>query len=140
MSDLKQQRSHVMDNQPIKVHQQTIATCRDPMPNACSSCVFALPNERASFITKPRPHSNMGGRILALTVLTSMLTTLVVSNAYYKKKQFYPTVVYLLNSNRSLGVLYLQGFLVVGVLCDFLKRLFFGTLRAAEVEVNTLKS
>ena len=82
----------------------------------------------------------MGGKILALTVLTSMLTTLVVSNAYYKKKQFYPTVVYLLNSNRSLGVLYLQGFLVVWVLCDFLKRLFFGTLRAAEVEVNTLKS
>ena len=69
-----------------------------------------------------------------------MLTTLVVSNAYYKKKQFYPTMVYLLNSNRSLGVLYLQGFLVVWVLCDFLKRLFFGTLRAAEVEVNTLKS
>ena len=77
--------------------------------------------------------------MLALTVLTSMLTTLVVSNAYYKKRQFYPTVVYLLNSNRSLGVLYLQGFLVVWVLCDFLKRLFFGTLRAAEVEVNALK-
>ena len=67
-----------------------------------------------------------------------MLTTLVVSNAYYKKKQFYPTVVYLLNSNRSLGVLYLQGFLVVWIFCDLLKRLFFGSLRAAEVEVNAL--
>lgn len=81
----------------------------------------------------------MGGRVLLLTLVTSVLTTLVVSNAYYKKKQFYPTVVYLLNSNRSLGVLYLQGFLVVWVLCDLLKRLFFGTLRAAEVEVNTLR-
>ena len=78
----------------------------------------------------------MAGRVLILTFLTSMLTTLVVSNAYYKKKQFYPTVVYLLNSNRSLGVLYLQAFLVVWVLCDLLKRLFFGTLRAAEVEVR----
>ena len=80
----------------------------------------------------------MGGRILLLTLLTSALTTLVVSNAYYKKKQFYPTVVYLLNSNRSLGVLYLQGFLAVWVFCDVLKKLFFGTLRAAEVEVNAL--
>lgn len=80
----------------------------------------------------------MGGRVLVLTVLTSVLTALVVSNAYYKKKQFYPTVVYLLNSNRSLGVLYLQAFLVVWVLCDLLKKLFFGTLRAAEVEVRGL--
>ena len=78
----------------------------------------------------------MGARVLLLTVLTSVLTSLVVSNAYYKKKQFYPTVVYLLNSNRSLGVLYMQGFLVVWVLCDLLKRLFFGTLRPAEVEVK----
>ena len=81
----------------------------------------------------------MGGRVLLLTVVTSMLTALVVSNAYYKKKQFYPTVVYLLNSNRSLGVLYLQGFLAVWIFCDLLKRLFFGTLRAAEVEVKALR-
>ena len=78
----------------------------------------------------------MGGRVLALTLLTSTLTALVVSNAYFKKKQFYPTVVYLLNSNRSLGVLYLQGFLALYILCDLLKRVFFGTLRAAEVEVS----
>ena len=78
----------------------------------------------------------MAGKVLMVTLLTSTLTALVVSNAYYKKKQFYPTVVYLLNSNRSLGVLYLQGFLVVWLLCDFLKKIFFGTLRAAEVEVS----
>lgn len=78
----------------------------------------------------------MGSKVLLLTLMTSVLTGLVVSNAYYKKKQFYPTVVYLLNSNRSLGVLYIQGFLLVWVFCDLLKKIFFGTLRAAEVEVG----
>ena len=38
------------------------------------------------------------------TLVTTLFSALVVSNAYFKKKQFYPTVVYLVNSNRSLGV------------------------------------
>ena len=69
------------------------------------------------------------------TVGITALSALVISNAFYKKQQFYPTMVYLLNSNRSLSVLYLQAFAFVWMLCIGLKNLFFGTLRAAEVEV-----
>lgn len=75
-------------------------------------------------------------RLLLLALGSTALTTLVVSNAYFKKEQFYPTVVYLLSSNRSLCVLYLQGFVMLYLLCSILKKIFFGTLRDAEVEVN----
>ena len=42
--------------------------------------------------------------MLILTLGTALLSAVVISNAYFKKQQFYPTVVYLLNSSRSLGV------------------------------------
>lgn len=75
-------------------------------------------------------------KLLLLALGSTALTTLVVSNAYFKKEQFYPTVVYLLSSNRSLCVLYLQGFVMLYLLCSILKKIFFGALRDAEVEVN----
>ena len=71
-----------------------------------------------------------------MSLCTTVLSALVVSNAYVEKKQFYPTVVYLLGSNRSLGVIYLQAFMMLWFLCKFLKAVFFGSLRAAEVEVR----
>ncbi len=43
-------------------------------------------------------------KLLLLTLGTTLLTATVFSNAYYKKQQFYPTMVYLLNSNRAIGV------------------------------------
>lgn len=43
-------------------------------------------------------------RMLLVTLGTSVLSVLVISNAYVQKQQFYSTVVYLLNSNRTLGV------------------------------------
>ena len=43
-------------------------------------------------------------RMLLVTLGTSVLSALVISNAYAKKRQFYSTIVYLLNSNRTLGV------------------------------------
>ena len=42
--------------------------------------------------------------MLLFTLGTSVLSALVISNAYVQKKQFYTTVVYLLSSNRTLGV------------------------------------
>ena len=43
-------------------------------------------------------------RVLLLTTAVAAVSASVVMNAYLKKKQFYPTVVYLVNSNRSMGV------------------------------------
>ena len=42
--------------------------------------------------------------MLLVTLAMSALTALVVGNAYSQKRQFYTTIVYLLNSNRTLGV------------------------------------
>ena len=39
-----------------------------------------------------------------LTVASVGLTAVVVGNAYYQKKQFYPSVVYITKSNPSMAV------------------------------------
>uniref|UniRef100_A0A8C4TXG5 E3 ubiquitin-protein ligase synoviolin-like TPR repeats domain-containing protein n=1 Tax=Falco tinnunculus TaxID=100819 RepID=A0A8C4TXG5_FALTI len=64
------------------------------------------------------------------------LTTAVVAHAYYLKHQFYPTVVYLTKSSPSMAVLYIQAFVLVFLLGKFMGKVFFGQLRAAEMEVS----
>lgn len=44
----------------------------------------------------------MGG--IGLTVLSCCLTASVIANAFYQKKQFYPSVVYITKSNPSIAV------------------------------------
>lgn len=46
----------------------------------------------------------------ALSLFSVALTTVVVANAYYQKKQFYPSVVYITKSNPSMAVSYLYIF------------------------------
>lgn len=43
-------------------------------------------------------------KALLATVISLGLTTVVIGNAYYQKKQFYPSIVYLTNSNPSMAV------------------------------------
>nr|XP_028564979.1 E3 ubiquitin-protein ligase synoviolin isoform X1 [Podarcis muralis]XP_028564980.1 E3 ubiquitin-protein ligase synoviolin isoform X1 [Podarcis muralis] len=62
------------------------------------------------------------------------LTSAVVAHAYYLKHQFYPTVVYLTKSSPSMAVLYIQAFVLVFLLGKFMGKVFFGQLRAAEME------
>ncbi|GBM56978.1 E3 ubiquitin-protein ligase synoviolin [Araneus ventricosus] len=71
----------------------------------------------------------------ALLSLGSLLLTLaVVGNAYYQKKQFYPSVVYVTKSNPSMGVMYIQAFVLVLLMGKLMRKIFFGQLRAAETE------
>ncbi|KAF2349883.1 Zinc finger RING-type [Trinorchestia longiramus] len=74
----------------------------------------------------------MGG--LGLTLLSCFLTASVIANAYYQKKQFYPSVVYIMKSNPSIAALYLMAFTLALLLGKLLKKIFFGTLRVAESE------
>jgi E3 ubiquitin-protein ligase synoviolin len=39
-----------------------------------------------------------------ITLISLALTTAVIGNAYYQKKQFYPSVVYITKSNPSMAV------------------------------------
>ncbi|CAF3910589.1 unnamed protein product [Rotaria sp. Silwood2] len=69
-----------------------------------------------------------------LVLLSFLLTTVVIANAFYIKKQFYPSVVYLTKSSTSLAVLYVQAFVFVILLGKLVQRIFLGQLRAIETE------
>uniref|UniRef100_A0A6E8VFN3 RING-type E3 ubiquitin transferase n=1 Tax=Anopheles coluzzii TaxID=1518534 RepID=A0A6E8VFN3_ANOCL len=73
-------------------------------------------------------------RTLGLSVFSMLLTGLVIGNAYYQKKQFYPSVVYITKSNPSMAVIYIQSLVLVLMLGKLMKKIFLGTLRAAEFE------
>ncbi|XP_047537281.1 E3 ubiquitin-protein ligase synoviolin [Vanessa atalanta] len=73
-------------------------------------------------------------KAVVATVISLALTTVVIGNAYYQKKQFYPSVVYLTNSNPSMAVMYLQAFILVLLVGKILRKIFFGQLRPAEFE------
>ncbi|CAG9789311.1 unnamed protein product [Diatraea saccharalis] len=73
-------------------------------------------------------------KAILATVISLALTTVVIGNAYYQKKQFYPSIVYLTNSNPSMAVMYLQAFILVLLVGKLLRKIFFGQLRPAEFE------
>jgi E3 ubiquitin-protein ligase synoviolin len=76
-------------------------------------------------------------RSLGISVLSLTLTTIVIANAYYQKKQFYPSVVYITKSNPSMAVIYIQAFICVLIVGKIMRKIFFGQLRSAEFEVFT---
>lgn len=73
-------------------------------------------------------------RSLGISVISVALTTLVVANAYYQKKQFYPSVVYITKSNPSMAVIYIQAFICVFLMGKIMRKVFFGELRTSEFE------
>ena len=73
-------------------------------------------------------------KALIVTITSMILTLSVIFNAYYQKKQFYPSVVYITKSNPSIAVIYCQAFVFVFLVGKFMGKIFFGQLRAAEME------
>ncbi|XP_074107729.1 septin interacting protein 3 isoform X4 [Cotesia typhae] len=73
-------------------------------------------------------------RTAVILIISIFLTSIVIGNAYYQKKQFYPSVVYITKSNPSMAVMYAQGLIFVFMTNTFLRKIFFGNLRAAELE------
>ncbi|XP_059371484.1 E3 ubiquitin-protein ligase synoviolin-like [Carassius carassius] len=73
-------------------------------------------------------------RAALVTAISLVLTGAVVAHAYFLKHQFYPTVVYLTKSSPSMAVLYIQAFVLVFLLGKLMRKVFFGQLRAAEME------
>ncbi|XP_061165270.1 E3 ubiquitin-protein ligase synoviolin-like [Saccostrea echinata] len=69
-----------------------------------------------------------------VTGLSFVLSGFVIGNAYYQKKQFYPSVVYITKSNPSMAMLYIQAFVFIILMGKLMRKIFFGTLRPAEVE------
>ncbi|KAF5304787.1 hypothetical protein FQA39_LY09564 [Lamprigera yunnana] len=73
-------------------------------------------------------------RALVISLITVSLTAIVVANAYYQKKQFYPSVVYLTKSNPSMAIIYIQAFILVLLTGKLMRKVFFGQLRTTEFE------
>uniref|UniRef100_V5I8N2 RING-type E3 ubiquitin transferase n=1 Tax=Anoplophora glabripennis TaxID=217634 RepID=V5I8N2_ANOGL len=73
-------------------------------------------------------------RSLSISVLSLTLTFIVIANAYYQKKQFYPSVVYITKSNPSMAVIYIQAFICVWISGKIMRKIFFGQLRSTEFE------
>uniref|UniRef100_A0A183BTK3 E3 ubiquitin-protein ligase hrd-1 n=1 Tax=Globodera pallida TaxID=36090 RepID=A0A183BTK3_GLOPA len=68
-------------------------------------------------------------------VMASFVSTILsIVNAFFLKKQFYPSVVYLTKSSTSMAVLYFQAAVLSYLVFALLRWLFFGQLRVAEVE------
>ncbi|CAI4223329.1 unnamed protein product [Auanema sp. JU1783] len=61
-------------------------------------------------------------------------TAAAVANAFVLNKQFYPAMVYLTKSSASMAVIYVQSVIIIYLLFQLFKRIFFGDLRAAEAE------
>lgn len=73
-------------------------------------------------------------RVEAVAGATFALTGCVLFNAFYRKEQFYPSVVYITKSNPSMAVIYVQALVLVVLFGKLMRKLFFGQLRAAETE------
>lgn len=74
-------------------------------------------------------------RILAYTFLSVLAVSLTVINALRNYSNFYSVAIYLSKSSRSVLVLANFGFLLALLCGHFVQRLFFGSLRPAEIEV-----
>uniref|UniRef100_A0A915EUL9 E3 ubiquitin-protein ligase hrd-1 n=1 Tax=Ditylenchus dipsaci TaxID=166011 RepID=A0A915EUL9_9BILA len=61
-------------------------------------------------------------------------TALTITNAFFLKKQFYPSVVYLTKSSTSMAVIYFQAAVISYLVFSLIRWIFFGQLRVAEIE------
>ncbi|XP_054153102.1 E3 ubiquitin-protein ligase synoviolin A-like [Oppia nitens] len=73
-------------------------------------------------------------KLYYLLVINTIITCIVVYNAYALKRQFYPTVVYIAKSKPSLLVLYIEALLVLVVYIKLVSKLLFGSITANERE------
>jgi len=73
-------------------------------------------------------------RNIGISLGSLVLTGIVVFNAYYQKKQFYPSVVYITKSNASMAVIYIQSLVLVLMMGKLMRKIFLGQLRPAEFE------
>ena len=68
------------------------------------------------------------------TTLSALVSSVIVTNAFMARKQFYPTVIYLATSKTNVMVLCNMALCVMVLVWKVVKFVFFGALRHAEVE------
>jgi len=73
-------------------------------------------------------------RSILIFLISAALSAGVITHAVIQKKQFYPSVVYISKSNPSMAVIYFQSLILVLMLGKLMRKIFLGTLQAAEFE------
>jgi len=77
----------------------------------------------------------MRGSTVAMMALSSFAGSIgVVTHAFHLKKQFYPSVVYINNSGICMMVIYYQLLVLALLAGKMFQRIFFGSIRFAELE------
>ncbi|CAJ0589541.1 unnamed protein product [Cylicocyclus nassatus] len=69
-----------------------------------------------------------------LALASFVATAATVTNAFVVNKQFYPSIVYITKSSASMMVIYVQALILVYILFQIVRKIFFGELRASEAE------
>lgn len=72
--------------------------------------------------------------LFAAIVMLTMLTTFSICSAYYQKKQFYPTVVYLTKHKPYFALLIVQSFAFLFLFAKVISYIFFGEIRRSEFD------
>uniref|UniRef100_A0A0K0CVN9 Serpentine receptor class gamma n=1 Tax=Angiostrongylus cantonensis TaxID=6313 RepID=A0A0K0CVN9_ANGCA len=75
-----------------------------------------------------------------LAFASFVATAATIANAFVINKQFYPSIVYITKSNASMMVIYVQALILVYILFQVVRKIFFGELRASEAEVSFLNA
>ena len=75
-------------------------------------------------------------RWLLYSAFSALLTYGVMNHAYVTREQFYPAVIYLVTNKFSVVVLGNMAMVIVVSIAAFLKMIFLGDLKTAEVEVS----
>lgn len=73
-------------------------------------------------------------RLLLYSILSTCAAVGVVSHAAYTRKQFYPAVIYLVTSKFCIMVMCNFALMLTILFGQLIKKIFLGSLRAAEVE------
>ncbi|KAJ3098248.1 E3 ubiquitin-protein ligase hrd1 [Phlyctochytrium planicorne] len=76
------------------------------------------------------------GRLRLYGAASTALSIFVIFSAWLQRRQFYPTCLHLTRSSASLMVLLNMGLYITILLGRALQRIFFGNLRALEVEME----
>ncbi|KAM7540155.1 hypothetical protein Aperf_G00000043957 [Anoplocephala perfoliata] len=72
--------------------------------------------------------------LFAAIIIVSLLTAFTIANAYYQKKQFYPTVVLLTRHKPYFALIILQCFIILFIIAKIISYIFFGDIQRMEID------
>jgi len=73
-------------------------------------------------------------RLALFGAVSTLLSIYTLINAYIQRGQFFSTCIYISHSNASILVLFSMAIYVFIIICKIIQKIFFGPLRAIEIE------